>query len=74
LGIEIGRLTCCKPIQIEIVNLSIYHYKNGILIEEYDSDISVSKTNDLLKKHECVIYEAAFLHDSLFVVVMIVLM
>ena len=47
--------------------LSRLHYKNGILIEEYDSDISVSKTNDLLKKHECVIYEAAFLHDGLFV-------
>lgn len=47
--------------------LSRLHYKNGVLIEEYDYDISVSKTNNLLKKKNCVIYEAAFLNEQLFV-------
>ena len=47
--------------------LSRLHYKNGVLIEEYDYDISVNKTNNLLKKKDCIIYEAAFLHENLFV-------
>ena len=47
--------------------LSRLHYKNGVLIEEYDYDISVTKTNNLLKKKDCIIYEAAFLHENLFV-------
>ena len=47
--------------------LSRLHYKNGVLIEEYDYDISVSKTNNLLKKKNCIIYEAAFLNEQLFV-------
>ena len=47
--------------------LSRLHYKNGVLIEESDYDISVSKTNNLLKKKNCIIYEAAFLNEQLFV-------
>ena len=47
--------------------LSRLHYKNGVLIEEYDYDISATKTNNLLKKKDCIIYEAAFLHENLFV-------
>ncbi len=33
----------------QIEELSRLHCKNGVLIEEYDSDISVSETNDLLR-------------------------
>ena len=47
--------------------LSRLHYKNGILIEESANTNSVAKTNKLLKNTECTIYEAAFLHDNLFV-------
>ena len=47
--------------------LSRLHYKNGVLFEEYDYDISVTKTNNLLKKKDCIIYEAAFLDKNLFV-------
>ena len=51
----------------QVEELSRLHYKNGVLIEEYDYDISVSKTNNLLKKKNCIIYEAAFLNEQLFV-------
>jgi len=51
----------------QVEELSRLHYKNGVLIEESDYDISVSKTNNLLKKKNCIIYEAAFLNEQLFV-------
>ena len=51
----------------QVEELSRLHYKNGVLIEKYDNDISVSKTNNLLKKKNCIIYEAAFLNEQLFV-------
>ena len=46
--------------------LSRLHFKDGILING-SNHLAVSKTNELLKKGDCVIYEAAFLNDNLFV-------
>ena len=46
--------------------LSRLHFKDGILVTGPNHH-AVSKTNELLKKGDCVIYEAAFLNDNLFV-------
>lgn len=45
------------------------HYPNGILLEGKDGDYEYlwKKTQELLQKENVVIYEAAFLHDGLFV-------
>lgn len=47
--------------------LARLHYEDGILIEDKNHAISVNKTNKELLKDNCVIYEAAFLHEKLFV-------
>ena len=41
-----GFLSALADGGFQIEELSRLHCKNGVLIEEYDSDISVSETND----------------------------
>ena len=43
-----GFLSALADGGFQIEELSRFHCKNGVLIEEYDSDISVSETNHLL--------------------------
>ena len=47
--------------------LSRLHYRPGYLIDDRDYANSLKNTNDLLKKPDSIIYEAAFLHENLFV-------
>ena len=47
--------------------LSRLHYRPGYLIDDRDYPNSLKNTNDLLKKPDSIIYEAAFLHENLFV-------
>ena len=47
--------------------LARLHYKDGTLIKESSYEISTDKTNSLIIKGDCVIYEAAFLYENLFV-------
>ena len=47
--------------------LSRLHYRPGYLIDDRDYANSLKNTNDLLKKPDSIVYEAAFLHENLFV-------
>ena len=47
--------------------LSRLHYSPGILIEQRDYANSLENTREILKNTNSIIYEAAFLHDNLFV-------
>ena len=47
--------------------LSRLYYSPGVLIEDYDYATSLQKTRDLIKKPKSIIYEAAFLHENLFI-------
>ena len=47
--------------------LSRLHYRPGYLVDDRDYANSLKNTNDLLKKPDSIIYEAAFLNENLFV-------
>ncbi len=47
--------------------LSRLHYSPGVLIEDRDYANSLEKTKGLLNNTNSIIYEAAFLHDNLFI-------
>jgi hypothetical protein len=57
----------------QVEELARLHYSNGILIEDlkdannYDYKEKVDQTNELLKRDEVVIFEAAFLFENLFI-------
>lgn len=54
----------------QVEELARLHYPNGILVEEkevYDYQALASKTQELLKRENVVIFEAAFLIDGLFI-------
>ncbi len=52
-GFQVGELAKC-------------YYPGGTNIQELDHEIALSKTNELLK-NDCIIYEAAFSYQSLFI-------
>ena len=47
--------------------LSRLHYSPGVLVEDRDYANSLEKTEGLLNNTNSIIYEAAFLHDNLFI-------
>ena len=47
--------------------LSRLHYSPGVLVEDRDYANSLEKTKSLLNNTNSIIYEAAFLHDNLFI-------
>ena len=47
--------------------LSRLHYSPGVLVEDRDYANSLEKTKGLLNNTNSIIYEAAFLHDNLFI-------
>lgn len=53
----------------QVEELARMHYPNGVLIEGNDGEYEYlwNKTKELLKQEDIIIYEAAFLHDGLFV-------
>ncbi len=53
-GFQVGELAKC-------------YFPGGINIDELDYDISLEKTNTLLKQENCIIYEAAFKFKNLFI-------
>jgi hypothetical protein len=53
-GFQVGELAKC-------------YYPGGIEIDELDYNSALAKTNELLKRQEVIIYEAAFLFNNLFI-------
>ncbi len=51
----------------QIGELAKLYYPGGINIDELDYEISLAKTNELLKRPEVIIYEAAFLYKNFFI-------
>mgnify|MGYP007000363017 len=57
----------------QVEELARRHYPSGVLIEDeknngfYDYDQKVLETNELLKRENVVIFEAAFCYKNLFV-------
>ena len=57
----------------QVEELARLHYPEGILIEDLQDDSAynyqekVDQTNELLKREKVVIFEAAFMHDNLFI-------
>lgn len=53
-GFQVGELAKC-------------YFPGGVNIDELDHEIALQKTNELLQKENVIIYEAAFLHGTLFI-------
>lgn len=53
-GFQVGELAKC-------------YYPGGVEVEDLDYDTALARTNELLKKENVIIYEAAFLYNNLFI-------
>jgi hypothetical protein len=51
----------------QVGELAKLYYEGGHNIDELDHAIALERTNELLKREEVIIYEAAFCIDNLFV-------
>ncbi len=52
---------------VQIGKLAHYKFSGGIEIETLDFDKSLKETAELMKKDKCIIYEAAFKYNNLFI-------
>jgi hypothetical protein len=51
----------------QVGKLAEYKFPGGIVIDELDYDAALANTNELLNNENCIIYEAAFRYQNLFI-------